>query len=151
MEHLPIHLPYEARVGGLVQYRWMYPFERLSNISYLFSINDQSIFIKLMSSIYCIRFIRTLKDKVTNTSAIEGSICEAYLVEETSTFTSYYYSPDVPCRRNIVPRDDDGGEGSSIRPPLSRLGSTLDIPFYPTLEPPSLLSRLTNEAEVPPP
>ena len=29
MEHLPLHLPYEARVGGPVQYRWMYPFERL--------------------------------------------------------------------------------------------------------------------------
>ena len=29
MEHLPIHLPYKAKVGGPVQYRWMYPFERL--------------------------------------------------------------------------------------------------------------------------
>jgi len=29
MEHLPIHLSFEAKVGGLVQYRWMYPFERL--------------------------------------------------------------------------------------------------------------------------
>jgi hypothetical protein len=28
IEHVPIHLPYEARVGGPVQYRWMYPFER---------------------------------------------------------------------------------------------------------------------------
>ena len=28
MEHLPIHLPYEALVGGPVEYRWMYPFER---------------------------------------------------------------------------------------------------------------------------
>jgi hypothetical protein len=28
MEHLTIHLPYEANVGGPVQYRWMYPFER---------------------------------------------------------------------------------------------------------------------------
>jgi len=28
MEHLPIDLPYEARIGGPVQYRWMYPFER---------------------------------------------------------------------------------------------------------------------------
>ncbi|GLU17163.1 hypothetical protein SLE2022_335560 [Rubroshorea leprosula] len=28
MEHLAIHLPYEARVGGPVQFRWMYPFER---------------------------------------------------------------------------------------------------------------------------
>jgi hypothetical protein len=29
MEHLPIHLPFEAKVGGPVQYRWIYPFERL--------------------------------------------------------------------------------------------------------------------------
>jgi len=29
MEHLPVHLPFEVKVGGLVQYRWMYPFERL--------------------------------------------------------------------------------------------------------------------------
>jgi len=29
MEHLPIHLPFEAKAGGPVQYRWMYPFERL--------------------------------------------------------------------------------------------------------------------------
>ncbi|GAB2266583.1 hypothetical protein Dimus_037907 [Dionaea muscipula] len=28
MEHLPVHLPYEARVGGPAQYRWMYPIER---------------------------------------------------------------------------------------------------------------------------
>ncbi|KAL0286798.1 UNVERIFIED_CONTAM: hypothetical protein Sangu_2719500 [Sesamum angustifolium] len=28
MEHLIVHLPYEAHVGGLVQYRWMYQFER---------------------------------------------------------------------------------------------------------------------------
>ena len=28
MEHLPVHLTYEAKVGGPVQYRWMYPFER---------------------------------------------------------------------------------------------------------------------------
>jgi len=29
MEHLPIHLPFEAKAEGPVQYRWMYPFERL--------------------------------------------------------------------------------------------------------------------------
>jgi len=28
MEHLVIHLPHEVKVGGPVQYRWMYPFER---------------------------------------------------------------------------------------------------------------------------
>ena len=31
MLHLLIHLPYEARMGGPVQYRWMYPFERYVN------------------------------------------------------------------------------------------------------------------------
>ncbi|CAH9137732.1 unnamed protein product, partial [Cuscuta epithymum] len=28
MEHLIIHLPYEAKVAGTAQYRWMYVFER---------------------------------------------------------------------------------------------------------------------------
>ena len=28
MEHLPIHLVQEARLGGPVQGTWMYPFER---------------------------------------------------------------------------------------------------------------------------
>lgn len=41
MEHLPVHLPYEARVAGPVQYRWMYPFERY------------------ISSTYCVDFIYT--------------------------------------------------------------------------------------------
>ena len=27
IEHLLVHLAYEARVYGLVQYKWMYPFE----------------------------------------------------------------------------------------------------------------------------
>ena len=29
MKYLPIYLPYEAKFEGLVQYRWIYPFERL--------------------------------------------------------------------------------------------------------------------------
>ena len=28
IEHLSVHLAYKVRVYGLVQYRWMYPFER---------------------------------------------------------------------------------------------------------------------------
>jgi hypothetical protein len=32
MEHLPVYLPYEVKVEGPVQYRWMYPFERLDII-----------------------------------------------------------------------------------------------------------------------
>ncbi|GKV07224.1 hypothetical protein SLEP1_g19022 [Rubroshorea leprosula] len=32
MEHLAIHLPYEAKVGGPVQFHWMHPFERAKSI-----------------------------------------------------------------------------------------------------------------------
>ncbi|XP_052303645.1 uncharacterized protein LOC127904392 [Populus trichocarpa] len=83
MEHLPIHLPFEAKAGGPVQYRWMYPFER-----YLFN----------------------LKKKVKNKAHVEASICEAYIVEEISTFISYYFEPHLRTRINHVPRHDDGGE-----------------------------------------
>jgi hypothetical protein len=34
-KHLPIHLPFEAKVWGPIQYRWMYPFERLGIIHVL--------------------------------------------------------------------------------------------------------------------
>ena len=68
---------------------------------------------------FIVRFIRTLKDKVRNPTKVEGSICEAYLVEETSTFASYYYPPDTPSRRTRLPRNDDGGDGFSTNPPLS--------------------------------
>jgi len=89
-------------------------------ISPLFSIKfDYVEILTLILSINFIRFIRTLKNKVTNAAAVEGSICEAYLMEEASTYASYYYPPDVPCRRTKVPRNDDGGQGSSITPPLS--------------------------------
>jgi hypothetical protein len=64
------------------------------------------------------RFIRSLKQKVTNQAYVEGSICKAYLLEEMSTFASYYYPPDIPSRRTRVPRNDDGGE-SSVNPPFS--------------------------------
>ncbi|XP_073261634.1 uncharacterized protein [Populus alba] len=83
MEHLPIHLPFEAKAGGPVQYRWMYPFER-----YLFN----------------------LKKKVKNKAHVEASISEAYIVEEISTFISYYFEPHLRTRINRVPRHDDGGE-----------------------------------------
>ncbi|XP_039135719.1 uncharacterized protein LOC120273141 [Dioscorea cayenensis subsp. rotundata] len=92
MEHLPIHLPYEARVGGPVQYRWMYTFER---------------------------FLRQLKLKVTNKARVEGSICNAYLVQEVSTFCSHYFEPHINTKLRKVPRNDDGGEMETCEGNLS--------------------------------
>ncbi|XP_019236804.1 PREDICTED: uncharacterized protein LOC109217034 [Nicotiana attenuata] len=63
MVHLPIHLAREAKLGGPVQYRWMYPFER---------------------------YLRILKSYVCNYARPEGSIAEGYLAEESLTFCSRY-------------------------------------------------------------
>ncbi|XP_074301461.1 uncharacterized protein LOC141632851 [Silene latifolia] len=68
MEHLPVHLPYEVKVGGPVQYRWMYPFER---------------------------FLNHLKRKIGNKAYVEGSICNAYLLEEISNFCSFYFEDHI--------------------------------------------------------
>ncbi|XP_058763487.1 uncharacterized protein LOC131636921 [Vicia villosa] len=65
MEHLPVHLAYEAFLGGPVQYRWMYPFER---------------------------FMGDSKRSVKNKAKVEGSICAHYLHRETSHFCSHYFN-----------------------------------------------------------
>ena len=41
---------------------------------------------------------------------MEGSICEAYIIEEISTFCSLYFEPNVQTRLNQIPRNDDGGD-----------------------------------------
>ncbi|XP_050222731.1 uncharacterized protein LOC126672823 [Mercurialis annua] len=69
MEHLPVHLPYEAMMAGPVQYRWMYPFER---------------------------YLRKLKKKVTNKGRVEGSISSGYLQEEIAKLASYYFAEGDP-------------------------------------------------------
>jgi hypothetical protein len=51
-----------------------------------------------------------LKKKVKNKAHVETSIYEAYIVEEISTFISYYFKPHLRTRINRVPRHDDGDE-----------------------------------------
>ena len=63
MIHVAIHLPDEALYGGPVHMRWMYPFER---------------------------YLGTLKHFVKNRARPEGSIAEAYVVEEALTFVARY-------------------------------------------------------------
>ncbi|KAL0461184.1 UNVERIFIED_CONTAM: hypothetical protein Slati_0006000 [Sesamum latifolium] len=87
MEHLLVHLSYEARVGGPVQYRWMYPFER---------------------------FLCNLKKRVKNKAVLEASICEAYIVEEISIFTTHYFEPDIICKKSKHGRNDDGINNENI-------------------------------------
>ena len=60
--------------------------------------------------IFHYRFLRTLKHKIKNPTHVEGSIAEAYLVEEAAKFASYYYPPEMMSRWRGVPRNDDVGD-----------------------------------------
>ncbi|KAM3222402.1 hypothetical protein P3L10_021672 [Capsicum annuum] len=76
MEHLPIHLAYEARLAGPIQGRWMYPTERN---------------------------LRRYKNDVKNKSKVEASIYNAYSVEEASLFCAHYFKSHIPTRHRKVP------------------------------------------------
>jgi hypothetical protein len=69
MTQLPIHIAEEARLGGPVFYRWMYPVER---------------------------YLRTLKGYVRNKACPEGSIAEGYISEECLTFCSRFFEVVSP-------------------------------------------------------
>ena len=79
MVHLAIHLPYEAMLVGPIHYRWMYPFERA---------------------------LGTYKQYVCNKAHSEGSIAEAYIVNESLTFCSMYLR-DIETRFNHIERNYD--------------------------------------------
>jgi len=83
MEHLAIHLAREATLGGPVQYRWMYLYER---------------------------FMFHLKKKVKNLSKVEGSIVSQCINEETSNFAEYYFPSEVRTKSRRPARHDDRGE-----------------------------------------
>jgi hypothetical protein len=63
MMHLPVHLAVEAKLGGPVCYRWMYPVEG---------------------------YLHTLKGYVWNKAHREGSIAEGYISEECMVFYSRF-------------------------------------------------------------
>ncbi|KAL3839069.1 hypothetical protein ACJIZ3_023660 [Penstemon smallii] len=78
MVHLSLHLANEAKFGGPVHYRWMYPIER-----YIFFL------------------MRKLDTRP------EGSIAEAYIVKESLNFCSMYLH-GTETIFNIVERNPDG-------------------------------------------
>ncbi|XP_061371520.1 uncharacterized protein LOC133314095 [Gastrolobium bilobum] len=79
MVHLTVHLVDEAKLGGPVHYRWMYPIER---------------------------YLGQLKSYVKNKARPEGSIAEGYLMQEILTFCSRYLD-DIETRFNRPSRVDD--------------------------------------------
>jgi hypothetical protein len=53
--------------------------------------------------------------KVKNKAHVEASICKAYIVEEISTFISYYFEPHLRTTINRIPKHDNSGEVPSSR------------------------------------
>ena len=77
MVHLILHLPYEARMGGPVQYRWSYRMERQQKV---------------------------IKGKVKNRARVEGCIVQSEILDELSFYTSGYFPDHVPTVHNPIPR-----------------------------------------------
>jgi hypothetical protein len=53
------------------------------------------------------KFLRCLKVKVKNKTRVEGSICNAYLVEEVSAIFSYYFDSHVQTWHIRVARNEE--------------------------------------------
>jgi hypothetical protein len=92
MVHLPIHLVNEVRLGGPVQFRWMYFPER---------------------------YLGKLKSYVRNKSRPEGSIAEGYLAEECLTFCSRYLHSGVETRFTRMTRNNDRCDPNQHESPSS--------------------------------
>ena len=82
MVHVAVHLPREARLAGPVGFRWMYPIERA---------------------------LGTYKSYVKNKARPEGSIAEAYIVNESLTFCSMYLR-DIETKFNRPERNFDDND-----------------------------------------
>jgi hypothetical protein len=67
MQHLLIHLLYEAKAGGPIQYRWMYHIERA---------------------------LKYLKPMVSNRTRVERCITEAFTLKEVACFSSVYFTEE---------------------------------------------------------
>jgi len=108
MMHLLVHPAEEARLGGPVCYRWMYPVER---------------------------FLRTLKGFVRNKARPEGSIAKGYISEECLTFCSRFFE-NISTKLNRLERhestaDSETPSGLSIFGSIdySRKGSSIETPW----------------------
>jgi hypothetical protein len=65
MQHLLVYLPWEAKVGGPIQFRWMYSQESE---------------------------LKKLRATVRNKARVEGCIVEAFACKENTNFSSMYFS-----------------------------------------------------------
>jgi len=87
MQHLILHLPREAHLGGAVQAHWCYTIERC---------------------------LKVLRKKCRNKAKIEASVAEAFILEEVSNFTTAYYNETLPSVHNPPPRHNAVESSSNL-------------------------------------
>ncbi|XP_010490322.1 PREDICTED: uncharacterized protein LOC104768087 [Camelina sativa] len=87
MFHLPIHLSKEARLGGPVHFRWMYPFER---------------------------YMKTLKAFVKNHARPEACMAEGYLAGECVAFCLEFLKDSVPVQETVNRNEDIEADRSVV-------------------------------------
>ena len=105
MIHLPVHLAEEAKLGGPVCYRWMYPVEL---------------------------YLRTAKGYVRNKTYPEGSIAKGYILEECLTFCSRFLDVDTKLNRvdrheRIVMNEPPSGLSIFAEMDYKRRGQTIEV------------------------
>jgi hypothetical protein len=109
MQHLLIHLPYEGKVGGHVQYRWMYHIERA---------------------------LRYLKPMVGNRARVEGCIAEKFTLNEVAYFSSVYFAEEyivnAPMMRYNVDEESPYSDLSIFASSGTTVGSSTS--YYSTSE-----------------
>jgi len=96
MQHLILHLSYEARMGGPVQWRWCYSIERV---------------------------LKVIHTMTRNKGKIEASITEASCLEEMSNFTTTYYADNLPSVHNPPPHYNASENESTLSLFRGQLGS----------------------------
>jgi hypothetical protein len=109
MQHLLIHVPYEAKVGGPIQYRWMYHIERA---------------------------LRYLKPMVGNRAKVQGCITEAFMLKDVACFSSVYFAEEhninAPTMRYNVDEEPPCSDLSIFA--LRGINVSSSMSYYSTLE-----------------
>jgi hypothetical protein len=103
-QHLLVHLPWEARVGELVQFKWVYSQERE---------------------------LKKLRYTIYNKARVEGCIADAFTCKEITNFSSIYFScandVNAPTTRYHVVRDVPLSELSIFNGMVKVLGLLVHI------------------------
>ena len=105
MQHLLVHLAYEAKVGGPVQFRWMFQIER------------------------ALKYLRAM---IGNKARVEGCIAEAFILKEISYFNSVYFAEEYNVNAPTMRYNVDEEPSASDLPIFQSTGASASAssPYY---------------------